>query len=80
VEDVAHSEQLADRGYWREIDHDDGHGPVRYPGPAVRYSHHAIEYRRRAPLLGEHNAEVLGDELGLAPADLAALRAKGVVA
>jgi crotonobetainyl-CoA:carnitine CoA-transferase CaiB-like acyl-CoA transferase len=80
VSDVAQSEQLADRDYWRTIDHEDGQSPVRYPGPFVRYSDHAIQYRRRAPLLGEHNVEVLVDELGVASAELAALQDKGVVA
>ena len=80
VGDVAQSEHLADRDYWRTIDHNDGQSPVRYPGPFVRYSDHAIQYRRRAPLLGEHNVEVLVDELGIATAELEDLQAKGVVA
>ena len=46
----------------------------------MRYSHHAIEYRRRAPRLGEHNVEVLGEELGVTADELSELQAKGVIA
>jgi crotonobetainyl-CoA:carnitine CoA-transferase CaiB-like acyl-CoA transferase len=36
-------------------------------------------YRRRAPLHGEHTAEVYGNELGLDAARIAALEAEGVI-
>ncbi len=49
---------------------------VRNP---VRYSRTDLEYRRPPPLLGEHTDAVLGAELGLGAAELAALRARGVI-
>jgi formyl-CoA transferase len=52
----------------------------RYPMPAnpVRMSESPTEVTR-APLLGEHNAEVYGKLLGYGPDDLAALRRDGVI-
>jgi crotonobetainyl-CoA:carnitine CoA-transferase CaiB-like acyl-CoA transferase len=61
--------------------------PVAFPGaprpaPVARVPVDLSEtpgaVRRRAPLLGEHTREILA-ELGYAPADIAALRQKGVV-
>ncbi len=61
--------------------------PVEFPGlqkPApinatpVRLSETPGTIRRRAPLLGEHTDEILG-QLGYAPGEVAELRAEGVV-
>jgi crotonobetainyl-CoA:carnitine CoA-transferase CaiB-like acyl-CoA transferase len=35
--------------------------------------------RRAAPTLGQHNADVLGGELGLSDAELGALAAAGII-
>jgi crotonobetainyl-CoA:carnitine CoA-transferase CaiB-like acyl-CoA transferase len=45
----------------------------------IRYSRTTLEYRQAPPLLGEHTAAVLAAELGVGPAELAALRARGAV-
>jgi crotonobetainyl-CoA:carnitine CoA-transferase CaiB-like acyl-CoA transferase len=37
------------------------------------------QLRRGAPLLGEHNAMILSDRLGLSVDDLAALRRDGII-
>jgi crotonobetainyl-CoA:carnitine CoA-transferase CaiB-like acyl-CoA transferase len=68
------SEHLNARGFFVEIDHPVV-GPYRYAGAPYKLSVTPWEIRRPAPTLGQHNAEVFG----LADAELAALKAEGVV-
>ena len=85
VADLAESPQLAHRQFWRDLTDADGH-TVTYPGPPLhimrRGSGDVSEQigfsDRPPPKLGEHNAEIYG-ELGLSAAELAALRAEGVI-
>lgn len=60
VADVAASEQLAARDYWVDLEHPELGRTVRYPGAFAKLSATPLQYRRRPPLLGEHNAEILG--------------------
>jgi crotonobetainyl-CoA:carnitine CoA-transferase CaiB-like acyl-CoA transferase len=76
VADLLRSEHLNARSFFREIDHP-AVGTMRYPGPPARMAATTPE-PRRAPLLGEHTVEVLG-ELGLTPRDVCVLSAAGVV-
>ena len=72
-------EQLRDRGYVERVDH-----PVvgvrEVQGIPFRYSSRPGPwFERPAPTLGQHNDEVLGEVLGLTPADLDELAATGVI-
>ena len=60
TEDVAGSDQLAARDYWRELDHPQLDRSIRYPGPFVKFGETPIQYRTRAPAIGEHNGEHWG--------------------
>jgi len=70
--------QLTARGFFEEVEH-----PV---APRARYSTLPMRFsggpermhQRHAPLLGEHTAELLG-EVGLDPAEIAALEGVGVI-
>ena len=53
-------------------------GRLRQTRPAARFAKTPTEYRRGAPLLGEHTGEVLG-ELGLSRQDIAGLQKRGVI-
>jgi crotonobetainyl-CoA:carnitine CoA-transferase CaiB-like acyl-CoA transferase len=55
VADLAESPQLEARGFWVEV------GEHRLPGPFAQLTTGAFVFRRPAPRLGEHNAEVLGE-------------------
>jgi crotonobetainyl-CoA:carnitine CoA-transferase CaiB-like acyl-CoA transferase len=54
-------------------------GPVTIPGFPFKFSAIPRLPDLRAPLLGEHNAEVLRERLGLDPGRIAALAAQGVL-
>ncbi len=56
--DVMKSEQLAARRFWTGIEHPELRETVTYPGPFARFQRTPVSYRRRPPLLGEHNGEV----------------------
>jgi crotonobetainyl-CoA:carnitine CoA-transferase CaiB-like acyl-CoA transferase len=73
--EVLASRQLAAREFFVEIDEPGMGARLTYPGPFARSSREGIGMRRRAPRLGEHNAEVYG---GI-QVDAAALAAAGVV-
>ena len=75
--EVAASTQLAAREFFVEVENP-GRGALRYPGAFARSNATAIGIRRPALRLGEHTAEVLG-EIGLGAAEVARLRAEGVV-
>jgi len=74
--DVVKDPHFRERGFFAELEHPLG-GTVELPGLAVRFSGTPGEMRR-APMVGEHNSAVL-QQLGYAPAEIAALRTQGVI-
>ncbi len=55
-------------------------GDTRYPGFPMRFSAFGARlHRRPPPTLGQHNDEILGEELGLSTEERAALRDKKVI-
>ncbi len=75
--DMLTSPQLEHRRFFQEIDHPAA-GSARYPGPPYRLTASG-ETLSRAPLLGEHNAEIFCDLLGLERTELVRLRQLGVI-
>ncbi len=71
--------QMQARGFWEPVAHPIV-GEHRYPGWPMRLSGSTGGwYRSPAPLLGEHNEEVLSDLLGLAPDQIGDLQQAGVI-
>ena len=71
IEELVRFRQLEERAYWLAAPLPNGQ-EVQVPGMFARLSETPMKVRRWAPRLGEHNQEVLGDLLGLSPAETAA--------
>jgi benzylsuccinate CoA-transferase BbsE subunit len=70
---------LKDRGFWKEVEHPELGKSFTYPGEAAIYNGSPWRISRRAPLVGEHNADVYCGELGLSRGELVALAESGVI-
>jgi len=75
--EVLADEHLRQRGFIVELEHP-RRGKFPMPGNPVRLSDSPTDLVR-APLLGEHNAEIYGKLLGLGDADIATLKRDGVI-
>jgi crotonobetainyl-CoA:carnitine CoA-transferase CaiB-like acyl-CoA transferase len=78
VDDVAADPQLASRGFWQAVD-SVWDGEVCVPGSFALFDGQRPPVRSPAPRSGEHNVDVLCDELGLSRAELGVLRSAGAV-
>ena len=77
-EDLATCAQLEARGFYADVEHP-VIGRIRVPFRLWNMSIAGASYRRPAPLLGQHNAEVL-EQFGFSASEIATLRARGVIA
>jgi CoA:oxalate CoA-transferase len=75
---AAGSAQAAARGLFQPVAHP-AFGELRLVAQPAKFRHAAPVAPVREPLLGEHTAEILDGLLGLAPADIDALRRDGVL-
>ena len=72
-------EQLLARGYFVEVEHPELGRKFRYPGAPYIFGGTPWRVYRRPPLLGEHTGEILRDDLGIDPAEPAALAGERVI-
>ncbi len=77
--DIMRNPQLQARGYFRQVLHSDLATTITYPGPFVRASATPIALRRLAPKVGEHNADIYLNDLGLTRQELVRLREAGAL-
>ena len=77
--DLVADPQLEARGFWQELEHPELNRSIRYPGPFAKASRTPPTLRHRAPLIGEHNAEILNGaaRVPLSPGDGATKPAPG---
>ncbi len=77
-EELLAEPQLAERGFFVDVPHPDLGRSFTYPGAPYQFGDTPWHLSRRAPLIGEHNAEVYA-ELGLTGQELALLMARGAI-
>jgi crotonobetainyl-CoA:carnitine CoA-transferase CaiB-like acyl-CoA transferase len=75
-EDLIHSPQFKARGFFVEVDHPVA-GKAVYPGAPAKLTETPMQVTR-APLLGEHNQEVLG-RLGYNESDIENLKTEKII-
>jgi crotonobetainyl-CoA:carnitine CoA-transferase CaiB-like acyl-CoA transferase len=77
--DADRDSQMLARGFWQSLEHPVV-GVQRYPGWPMRLASSPRRWHRsHAPLLGQHNEEILGKELGLSAEELDALREAHII-
>ncbi len=70
---------VEERRFWTEVQYPELEKKFRHPGHGGIFSRSPWKISRRAPLIGEHNGEVLCGELGLSRAELAVLAEGSVI-
>jgi crotonobetainyl-CoA:carnitine CoA-transferase CaiB-like acyl-CoA transferase len=78
TEDVFRSRQLQEREFFVEIEHPEA-GRIVYPGAPFRLSKTPWKLTHPAPLLGEHNHQILGYRLGYSTDELRAMSEAGIL-
>ncbi|MCK4273832.1 MAG: CoA transferase [Dehalococcoidales bacterium] len=78
MQDLLTDECLNARNFWVEIEHPELGTSITYPRDFVKSSEVDCSTRFRAPLIGEHNAEVY-NEIGLSKRELITLEQSGII-
>ena len=79
MDEIVGDPHLEDRGFFVDVEHPELERSFVYPGAAAIYNGSPWRISRRAPLIGEHNQEILCDELGLKREELTLLAESGVI-
>jgi len=77
--DIGDSPQLADRGFFVDVEHPELGETVLYCGPWSQISGNPLNKWQPAPCIGEHNVEVYENEMGFTDEQLTGLKQAGVV-
>lgn len=72
-------EQLKEREFWTDLQYPELETTIKQPEGFLRASETECRIQRRAPLVGEHNEEIYGQELGISKQDLALLKKEGII-
>ncbi len=77
--DIATDPHLKERGFWEGLEHPELEGQVLYPNLPFILSEDLGKGERRAPLIGEHNEEIYGSELGISGEEMITLKELGAI-
>lgn len=79
VKDITENPQLQSRDFWVTVEHPELGASLTYCGPSVRLSETPLKYASRAPLIGEHNADIYGKELEISREKLSHLTKAAII-
>ena len=80
VKDLVESPQLDALNFFTDVEHPELGMTLKYPGPPYYHlSETPWRIWRRAPLIGEHNAEIFEKEMGLSKEELSKLKQQGAI-
>ena len=79
TKDLAENVQLKAREFYVGVEHSEVGETITYVGAPYRMTEAPWRISRRAPLVGEHNQEVYGEELGFSRYEMRLLKEAGVI-
>lgn len=79
AKDLLGCPQMAYRKFFQEVEHPELGETFLYPGYPIIINDARPTIKRRAPLIGEHNDEIYGKELGISKEQLVILKSRGVI-
>jgi crotonobetainyl-CoA:carnitine CoA-transferase CaiB-like acyl-CoA transferase len=79
MDEIVGDDHLTDRGFFWEVEHPELGETFTYGGGAAIFNGSPWRISRRAPLIGEHNVEILQGELGLSNGEMLLLAEGGVI-
>ena len=77
-EEVLNDPQFAHRGFFEEVEHS-SMGTLKFPGAPFKMEGTPWQTKESAPMVGQHNGEVLEERLGYTREQQAFLRSDGVI-
>jgi crotonobetainyl-CoA:carnitine CoA-transferase CaiB-like acyl-CoA transferase len=79
VEEALKFPHFIARNFWVDVNHPELGASLTYPGAFVKFSEAECCIKFRAPLIGEHNEEIYGKELGFSRKELVVLKQRSVI-
>ena len=79
IDEILADPQFAFRDYWVEVPHLELGESLTYAGAPYKFSKTLWQIVRRAPLIGEHNDQIYGEQLGFSSKYMAELKTKNII-